>query len=99
MAIAPMLEIWGGMAADLEIESQIQHLIEDGSLHAGEELPSVRSVSVELMISPRAVERAYGELQRRGFVVSDDGRFTVAALASGDTVFFVRANSQRRMTT
>ena len=93
MAIAPTLEIWGGMAADLEIQSQIQHLILDGSLHPGEELPSVRSVSVELMISPRAVERAYGELERRGFVMIDDGRFRVAALSSDDITFFVRAES------
>jgi DNA-binding transcriptional regulator YhcF (GntR family) len=92
MAIAPTLEIWGGMAADLEIQSQIQQMILDGSLYPGEELPSVRSVCVELMISPRPVERAYEELQRRGFVTIDDGRFRVASLASDDTTFYVRGN-------
>jgi len=82
MPRSPVLEIWGRMAADLEIERELEDLILDGSLYPGEELPSVRSVSVELMISPRAVERAYGELERRGLVMSDAGSLKVAALAS-----------------
>ncbi len=45
----------------------------DGTLETGERLPTARELAVALRVSPRAVERAYAELERRGVIASRPG--------------------------
>jgi GntR family transcriptional regulator len=56
-----------------QIESQIRRLVQDGILVPGEELPTVRAVAVGLAINPHAVEQAYDQLERGGWVTRADG--------------------------
>lgn len=49
-------------------------LILNGVLEADEKLPSVRSLAIELSINPNTIQRAYGELERSGFIYSVKGR-------------------------
>ncbi|HRX58447.1 MAG TPA: GntR family transcriptional regulator [Eubacteriales bacterium] len=60
-----------------QIIDQTQRLILSGVLKAGDQLPSVRSLSQELSINPNTLQKAYGELERRGICVSapGNGRF------------------------
>jgi GntR family transcriptional regulator len=47
---------------------QIKHAIETCALKAGEQLPTMRKLAVELVINPNTVIRAYRELERKGIV-------------------------------
>ncbi|HSJ30299.1 MAG TPA: GntR family transcriptional regulator [Longimicrobiales bacterium] len=53
----------------------------DGSLESGERLPTPRQLAIGLNVSPRSVERAYAELERRGVTVSRAGAGTFVSLA------------------
>lgn len=53
----------------------------DGSLESGERLPTPRQLAIELNVSPRSIERAYAELERRGVTVSRAGAGTFVSLA------------------
>lgn len=57
-----------------QIVERFRMLILNGVLEADEKLPSVRSLAIELSINPNTIQRAYGELERSGFVYSVKGR-------------------------
>ena len=59
---------------------QIKSLIMDGTLAAGEALPSMRVLARDLHISVITVQRAYEDLTRDGFIetVSGKGSFVAA---------------------
>jgi GntR family transcriptional regulator len=69
----PELVLDGGAPIRQQIEGQIGRLILCGALRPGEELPTVRAVAVGLAVSPRAVEEAYGWLERVGLVSGAEG--------------------------
>ena len=50
--------------------------IADGRLTRGEQLPTVRSLAVDLQINPNTVARAYNELEIRGIVSTQQGTGT-----------------------
>ena len=58
----------------LQIVSQIKSQILDGTLAAGEALPSMRNLATELRISFMTTKRAYEELERDGFIESFTGK-------------------------
>ena len=62
-----------------QITEQLKAQIMDGTLHAGESLPSMRSLAKSLHVSVITVQRAYEELQRDGFLETTVGRGFVAA--------------------
>ncbi|MBQ8598171.1 MAG: GntR family transcriptional regulator, partial [Lachnospiraceae bacterium] len=41
---------------------------------ADEKMPSVRNLAVELSINPNTIQRAYGELERQGYIYTVKGR-------------------------
>ena len=51
-----------------EIAEEYEKLIRYGVLREGEKLPSCRTLALQLGINPNTVERAFNELERRGFV-------------------------------
>ena len=59
---------------------QIKSMIIDGTLSAGETLPSMRALAKDLHISVITVQRAYEDLTRDGFIetVSGKGSFVAA---------------------
>lgn len=57
-----------------QIVDRFQELILKGGLQAGDQLPSVRGLAMELSINPNTIQRAYGELEQRGFIYSVKGR-------------------------
>lgn len=62
-----------------QIASQIKALIINGSLHEGDMLPSMRLLAKELKISVITTKRAYEELEREGFIVSQTGKGSFVA--------------------
>ena len=57
-----------------QIVERFQTLIVSGVLEAGEKMPSVRTLAVELSINPNTIQRAYTELERDGFIYAVKGR-------------------------
>ena len=57
-----------------QVVEKCQTLILKGVLEPDEQLPSVRSLAVELSINPNTIQRAYGELERQGFIYTVKGR-------------------------
>lgn len=53
----------------------------EGSLGSGERLPTTRQLAIALGVSPRSVERAYAELERRGVIATHRGEGTFVSLA------------------
>ncbi len=45
-----------------------------GILQGGDQMPSVRSLAVELSTNPNTVQKAYSELERQGFIYTVKGR-------------------------
>ncbi len=68
----------------IQIKNQIKNQIINNSLKAGEYLPSIRQLAAELKISVITTTKAYGELEKEGFIVSVVGKgFYVNAIDSG----------------
>lgn len=63
-----------------QISSQVKNKIMNGTLEAGEMLPSMRALAKDLHISVITVQRAYEDLTRDGFIetVSGKGSFVAA---------------------
>ncbi len=57
-----------------QIVSQAERLILHGLLKPGDQIPSVRSLSLELRANPNTVQKAYAELDDRGLVLSVPGK-------------------------
>lgn len=57
-----------------QIIDRFQILILNGALEPDTQLPSVRSLAVELSINANTIQRAYSELEHRGLIYSIKGR-------------------------
>ena len=57
-----------GIPIYVQIKEQIIHVIEKGAIKPGEQLPSVRTMAVELVINPNTVIKIYRELEVEGIV-------------------------------
>jgi len=58
---------------------QVQAALATGSLCVGDQLPTVRSVAVDLTINPNTVLRAYKEMEIRGLLETQQGSGTFIA--------------------
>lgn len=56
----------------------------EGTLQTGERMPTVRQFSVELGLTPRAVERAYRHLEQLGVLANRPGEGTFVSLNAPD---------------
>ena len=66
----------------LQIMEQIKRRIAVGDWKAGEPLPSIRQLAVDLQVSVITVKRAYLELEREGVIVTQHGKGSVVAARS-----------------
>ena len=58
----------------LQIMEQIKRRIAVGDWKAGEPLPSIRQLAVDLQVSVITVKRAYLELEREGVIATQHGK-------------------------
>ncbi len=56
-----------------QLVEQIERFVLTGVLHAGDQLPSVRSLSIQLSINPNTIQKAYAELDTKGIIYSIPG--------------------------
>lgn len=69
-----------------QITAQIKNLILSGELQAGDALPSMRVLAKELRISVITTKRAYGDLERDGFIESVMGKGSFVSCKNADLV-------------
>ncbi len=51
-----------------QIVNQIKYLVASGLLQPGEELPPIRTLALQLRVTPNTIVKAYGELEAAGVV-------------------------------
>lgn len=57
-----------------QIINQVEEKILIGVLRAGDKMPSVRSLSIELSINPNTIQKAYTELDRKQLIITVPGK-------------------------
>ncbi len=55
-----------GQPLYLQLMQQIRHAAETGALRDGDQLPSIRTLAEELVVSPNTIAKAYSELEHEG---------------------------------
>lgn len=66
-----------------QIVERFGDLIIKGVLEPESKLPSVRNLAVELSINPNTIQRAYGEMERLGYIYTIKGRGNFVADKEG----------------
>jgi len=57
-----------------QLVDQLERFVLTGILNAGDQVPSVRSLSLELAVNPNTIQKAFNELDGRGLIFSVPGR-------------------------
>jgi len=57
-----------GQPLYLQLMQQIRHAAESGALQDGDQLPGIRTLAEELVVSPNTVVKAYSELEHEGLL-------------------------------
>lgn len=70
-----------GVPIYLQLIEQVKRGVALGTLAAGEQLPTVKALALELTVNPNTVARAYRDLEHDGIIETSPGRGS-----------FVRAN-------
>jgi len=63
-----------GIPLYLQLIDQVKRAVALGTLSAGEQLPTVKALAVELTVNPNTVARAYRELERDRVIETSPGR-------------------------
>ena len=71
-----LIDLKSGIPIYRQIIEQIKFAIAGGSLEAGQQLPTVRQLAVDLAINPNTVVRAYRELEIEGLLHTLQGTGT-----------------------
>ncbi len=74
------LDLHTGVPVYRQIIDQIHTAIASGQLKPGDQLPTVRQMSVDLEVNPNTVVRAYRELEIRGVLTTQQGIGTFISL-------------------
>ena len=86
------LDAHSGVPVYRQLIDQVLAAVATGTLRAGDQLPTVRGVAVDLAINPNTVSRAYREMEIRGILDTQQGTGTFVAerlldiAAGGDVV-------------
>jgi GntR family transcriptional regulator len=73
------IDLRSGMPVYRQLIDQVRSGIASGSLTAGDQLPTVRQLAVDLAINPNTVMRAYRELELGGLLETHQGTGTFIA--------------------
>lgn len=73
------LDLHTGVPVYRQLMDQVRAGIASGSLAAGDQLPTVRQLAVDLAINPNTVMRAYRELELGGLLETHQGTGTFIA--------------------
>lgn len=72
-----------GVPIYLQIIEQVKRSVALGILQAGEQLPTVKQLALDLTINPNTVARAYRDLERDSVIETAPGRGSFVRAADG----------------
>lgn len=78
-----------------QLIDQLEKLVLTGLLPAETQLPSVRSLSLELKINPNTIQKAYSELDTRGIIYSVPG---IGCFISPQAVDLLKTHARQKLT-
>lgn len=67
-----------------QIKEQIKGLIHSGKIKSGDQLPTMRELSVDLSVNFNTVAFAYRDLVNEGVIISERGRGTFVSSTPGE---------------
>jgi GntR family transcriptional regulator len=70
------LNLTDGVPIYRQIVNQVKYLVASGLLQPGEELPPIRTLALQLRVTPNTIVKAYGELEVAGVVHTRRGAGT-----------------------
>ncbi len=79
-----------------QIIQQLERFVLTGVVKPGEQLPTVRGLSIQLSINPNTIQKAYSELDRRGIICSVPGR---GCFVSENAVLLLSENRRQELGT
>ena len=62
------INLTDGVPIYRQIVNQVKYLVASGLLRSGEELPPIRTLALQLKVTPNTIVKAYGELEIAGVV-------------------------------
>jgi GntR family transcriptional regulator len=62
------INLTDGVPIYRQIVNQVKYLVASGLLQPGEEMPPIRTLALQLKVTPNTVVKAYGELEISGVV-------------------------------
>ena len=68
-----------GIPLWLQLRNRLIYLIASGKFKAGDKLPTVRELAVDLGINYNTVSKVYQDIERDGYIVSKRGKGTFVA--------------------
>ncbi len=57
-----------------QLKAQLERFILNGTIAEGEQIPSIRNMSIELSINPNTILKAYSELDKMGLIQAVPGK-------------------------
>ncbi|MGE4548627.1 MAG: GntR family transcriptional regulator [Intestinibacillus sp.] len=66
-----------------QVANSFERMAICGALAPDSQMPSVRQLAMELSINPNTIQRAYGELEKRGIIYSVKGKGNFISSNSG----------------
>uniref|UniRef100_Q020E3 Transcriptional regulator, GntR family n=1 Tax=Solibacter usitatus (strain Ellin6076) TaxID=234267 RepID=Q020E3_SOLUE len=91
------LNLSAGQPLYLQIVEQIRHAAETGILQDGEQLPGIRTLAEELVVSPNTVIKAYAELEKSGLLAMRQGAGAFVTLKRRTRLATTRMQAARRL--
>ena len=70
------INLTDGVPIYRQIVNQVKYLVASGLLQPGEELPPIRTLALQLKVTPNTIVKAYGELEIAGVVQKRQGSGT-----------------------
>lgn len=77
-----------------QLIEQMEKLVLTGLLPPDSQLPSVRSLSLELSINPNTIQKAYSDLDARGIIYSVPG---VGCFVAKNAAEILQAHTRRKL--
>ena len=70
------ISVADGVPIYRQIVNQIRYMVASGLLEPGEEIPSIRTLALQLRVTPNTIVKAYGELESVGVIEKRRGAGT-----------------------
>ena len=75
------ISLTDGVTIYRQIVNQIKYLVASGLLKPGEELPPIRTLALQLKVTPNTIVKAYSELETSGVIHKRQGSGTFVSEA------------------